>query len=119
MRSERKSAAATSRFVLPSATSAATLSSAGVSAPSVGARPLMRLSSRARPLRPQDCAHALERRERLLEGGARLAPALRAALGGAEREQRPRAVEGKLGLGMSRERLLERGEGTVEVARLR
>ena len=45
VRSERKSAAATSRFVLPSATSAATRSSAGVSAPGVAARPLMRFSS--------------------------------------------------------------------------
>ena len=45
VRSERKSAAATSLFVLPSATSAATRSSAGVSAPGVAARPLMRLSS--------------------------------------------------------------------------
>ena len=45
VRSERKSAAATSLFVLPSATSAATRSSAGVSAPGAAARPLMRFSS--------------------------------------------------------------------------
>src|SRR5215510_13916671 len=45
VRSERKSAAATSLFVLPSATRTATRSSAGVSAPGVAARPLIRLSS--------------------------------------------------------------------------
>ena len=45
VRSERNSAAATSRFVLPSATRAATRSSAGVSAPGVAARPLIRFSS--------------------------------------------------------------------------
>src|ERR687891_1730050 len=45
VRSERKSAAATSLFVLPSATRAAIRASAGVSAPGAGARPLTRLSS--------------------------------------------------------------------------
>ncbi len=45
VRSDRKSAVATSLFVLPRATSAATRSSAGVSAPGAAARPLMRFSS--------------------------------------------------------------------------
>ena len=45
VRSETNNAAATSRLVLPSATSAATRSSAGVRAPGVAARPLIRFSS--------------------------------------------------------------------------
>ena len=45
VRSDRKSAVATSLFVLPRATSAATRSSAGVRAPGAAARPLMRFSS--------------------------------------------------------------------------
>ena len=98
VRSERKSAAATSLFVLPSATSAATRSSAGVSAPGVAARPLIRLSSRACALRPERGADPLEDRERLLERRARLAPPLHPALCSPEREERAAAVERKLDL---------------------
>ena len=96
VRSERNSAAATSRFVFPSATRAATRSSAGVSAPGVGRAPADPAQLRARALGPERGADPLEDGERLLERLARLAPALRPTLRGAEREQRPAAVEREL-----------------------
>ena len=77
VRSPRKSAAATSRFVRPSATRAATRCSAAVS-PSSRVRPPMRPSSRARLRRPSSAApSSLEAVERRLDrvAGARASAA--------------------------------------------
>ena len=79
VRSERKSAAATSRFVFPSATRAATRSSAGVSAPGVAARPLIRRSSSRARSGPELRRRCARTRESLLQRRTRLPPPLHSA----------------------------------------
>ena len=70
----------------------------------------------ARLLGPERRAEALERGERLLEGGAGGAAPLRAPLRPAEREQRARVLERIRAAGMLGERALEAREGAVEIA---
>ena len=119
VRSERKSAAATSLFVLPSATSAATRSSAGVSAPGDAARPLMRFSSaRARsaqsaapiPSKTASASSSVTRASRRRFSRRCVAPSASSV--------RPRS-SGSSTCACRSSAVCERGQRGIELARLR
>ena len=112
----RKRAAATSRFVRPSATSVAIRRSASVSSSPDGVRPPIRASS-ARACSAQSGAPSRSKRvERVLERRAGGAALLRAPLRSSEREQRARVVERVGAAGVFGERALEARERAVEIA---
>ena len=119
VRSETKSAAATSRFVLPSATSAATRSSAGVSAPGVAARPLMRASS----ARARSAQSAAPIRSKVASASSSVARASRRRLmrrcAAPEREERTSPIEREVDLRVPSESLLVRSERTHRGPRTR
>ncbi len=116
VRSERNKAAATSLFVFPSATRAQTRSSAGVNAPGVAARPLIRLSSARARSAHRAASMLLEDGKRRLERRPCLASALHAPLCSAEHKERAAAVEWKLYLRVPLERLVVRCERVIEFA---
>ena len=111
-----KSAAATSRFVWPSATSSAIRRSASVSSSRDGARPPIRASS-ARAFSAQSGAPS---RSNAASASAKRracrAALLRPPLRGAEREQRTRVLERILGPRVLGQRRSERDLGAVEIA---
>ena len=115
VRSERKSAAATSLFVLPSATRAAIRDSAGVKRSRRGSAAADAAQLGARPLGPERGAEPFERRERLLERLARLATALRTPLRRAERDEGSRVLEGRVVRRRERGRSLELGYRATDV----
>ena len=94
----------------------ATRSSAGVSAPGVAARPLIRFSSARARSAHSAAPIASKISSARLERFARLAPSLRAPLRRAERQQGPPVIEGKSYLRMQLESLVEGSERTVEIA---
>ena len=95
VRSDRKRAAATSRFVLPSATSAATRSSAGVSAPRRRRAAADPLQLRTRTFRPEGGADALEDRQRLAQASRALPGA--ASCGAVQRPTRAASDRDRVG----------------------
>ena len=70
------------------------------------------------PLRPERGAAPLEDRERVLQRGARISTSFRAALHGAERQERPTVVEWDPGPVVPGERRLVLGDRGAELARL-
>src|SRR4026207_659591 len=88
----RKREAATSRFVLPSATRRAIRRSASVRWVPIGARPPIRLRSGAARPAPGGPPEPLEAGQRVVEAHSRSAALLRAPLRAAEREQRARVL---------------------------
>ena len=112
----RKRAAATSRLVLPSATSRAIRRSASVSSPRAGRTPADARQLGARLLGPERRAEPFEAGERVLERRAGGAALLRAPLRPAEGEQRPRVVERIRAARVLGERALEAREGAREIA---
>ena len=116
VRSPRNSAAATSRFVRPSATSAATRRSAAVS-PSSRVRPPMRPSSARAlldPAWPRRAARSRRAPPRSRRGPARFCRArLRTMPSASSARARPNGIADRLVL---RDRLLEERRGLVDVA---
>ena len=107
----RKRAAATSRFVRPSATNRAIRRSASVSSPFDGARPPMRVSS-TRVCSAQSGAPRRSKRASALSSVVRAGAPLGPPLGPSERKERPRMVKRIGASRMLGKRALEAPEGT-------
>ena len=118
VRSERNSAAATSRLVLPSATRRCNALFGRSERARRRRPPADSLELGACPRRPERCTDPLEDRQRVLEGRACLPPPLGSPLRSTQGEKRAGPVERKVDLRMPRDCFLVRRDGGVGVARL-